>query len=66
MKLLLVGLLAVLLAGCGDNGRYQIAAASTGAYVYRLDTKNGELSLCGIGVGLATGDARMNCVTGFK
>jgi hypothetical protein len=40
--------LVVLLAGCGDQaGRYQIVGNATGAVVWRLDTKTGEVSQCG-------------------
>jgi hypothetical protein len=51
MRLLLIGLLAMLLSGCdlpgSDNGRYQIVVNSQ-ISVWRLDTKTGQIELCGV------------------
>ena len=66
MKLLFAGLVLVLLTGC-DNGRYQIAAQQ-GAGVWRLDTRTGEIAICGVNLapedrkGLL-GSGKISCVT---
>lgn len=38
-------LLLVLVAGCDDVGRYQIAPNAAGS-VWRVDTKTGEIAVC--------------------
>lgn len=47
MRVLCVVLLAFGLAGCEQPGRYQIAMASNVSGVFRLDTKTGEITVCG-------------------
>ena len=47
MRLLLIGLAVLALSGCDQNGRYQIAMASNVSGVFRLDTKTGEITVCG-------------------
>jgi hypothetical protein len=37
----------LLLAGCGEGGRYQIAAVDSLNGVYRVDTKTGLVEVCG-------------------
>ena len=48
LRLLLVGLL-VMLAGCGENGRYVIATQNNA--LWRLDTRTGALQVCGFDQG---------------
>jgi hypothetical protein len=38
--------MALLLAGCAEPGRYQIASMPP-ATVWRIDTRTGELEACG-------------------
>jgi hypothetical protein len=64
MMLLIVASVVSMLVGC-ENGRYQIASGGQMAGVYRLDTKTGEVSICGVGLGLPSNTPKMNCVTGF-
>lgn len=66
MRLLLVGLLGILLAGCDQPGRYQIAAMSGGgAGVWRVDTATGAVTLCGVNLGAAK-DGKIACVNTFN
>jgi hypothetical protein len=46
MKALLAMAIALMLVGCDNAGRYQIATA-TANNVWRVDTKTGEVSYCG-------------------
>jgi len=62
MKTAFIVLTALFLTGC-DNGRYQIAGAGTMSGVYRVDTRTGELTICGVNLGRT--DNKIGCVTGF-
>lgn len=63
MKILCAIALAVLMTGCGE-GRYQIAAMESGAGVWRLDTKTGELAICG--ASLPPNDGTIKCITSLR
>jgi len=45
MRVLVVAIL-LLLAGCSDNGHYQIAGVPSTEIVWRLDTRTGEIAKC--------------------
>lgn len=58
MKIFTAALVVLFLVGCGDgNGRYQIVSSPNGP-VWRLDTKTGDLELCGFNFG---SDGKMTC-----
>jgi hypothetical protein len=65
MRVLLVGLAMLALSGCEQNGRYQLASGGgVGAGVWRLDTRTGEVTVCGVNLG-GRRDGKIACVPGF-
>ncbi len=64
MRLIFAVLLAVLLTGCEQGGRYQIAAMSGAAGVWRVDTKTGEVVLCGVEIPPL--DGKVKCVASVR
>ena len=51
MRALIIALMALLLAGCAEQvGRYQIAP-NVGGSVWRIDTRTGEMEICGFEFG---------------
>lgn len=61
MRSLLACLAVLMLSACEQNGRYQISALGSG--VWRLDTRTGELVVCGVGLGGS--GTKINCVSSF-